>query len=1338
MYFSSILAGLSKKIIPGLCAVLFACTQVLCAQPRTYTIKDGLPNRKVWQTLEDHQGFLWVGTSNGLARFDGHAFTLLENVGEDSVNLVNPDITALAETPQGRLCIGTLRGLAILSADRSQLHYPIPENNPLARQHIISIAAFDEDHIAFSSRFNVHILSKKEGLKTIALTGKTEAPLTIRLQAIDKDRVLIIYTERKSEGKNFMIIDRSGNILDNNKVNHPYLDGVLGPNNQVYFIGVENSNTPENTIWVNAYSLTGEATGQWQFRPSFHINKRGDHPYIFYALGYFWINQMGSPIIRFDPSRGDFSLSAGEEISRKKPALAGNFFNIYGDSYHNLWLSTNGGLIGLSLKKNRFKALRPAQVPEDEVFGTRLLYPWDAQHLFVSSVGNSFLMNVENQEFTPYDPKKPNGSPANIRCMMPFEDRELLVGTEWSSLYWLKRGSTVLEPASLKSEPLIRSAMDMATDKNGRIWAVGINGLFWIDLDAGVKHRIEGLEFEDIQIVYGLSYDPERHVIWAVGDIGLIKYEIGSGRHKIYDLQLPDHAMATGRSLSLVRKKEVLWIGTWESGLVKFDMATEKATHFTTQNGLCHNLVYSILEDAGGRLWLGTANGLSAFDPETEKFVNFYEKDGIAHNEFNTGSVYQAPDGKLYMGGVNGLTVFDPEEVLAVKENPRLRLSRIIRHDGLSNREVTTTYAIAKLEKLVIYPEDRYFTVFFSPENPLLPSKRFEYKIKGLEDSWNFLDDRQEIRFAALPSGNYELMIRLAGKREGQSDVLALPIKVLAPWYQRWWAISVFTIAGLALLFLFYMLRMKQLQTANRLKLEQLRMEKKEELDQLKSDFFANISHEFRTPLTLILGPIEEGLASENKSTGEKSLLVMRRNANRLLSLINQLLDLSKLDSGKMKFRPVVKNLAAHLRLLCSNFESPAAKREVEMQLAIDKQELLACYDVDQMEKIINNLLSNALKFCDRGGCVEVMCRKAGDETVRISVTNTGQDISAHILPNLFKRFYQQEQDMGQGTGIGLALTKELVELHNGTITASSAKGLTTFIVELPLNLDEEVPVGPETKTFYPSVLPATSDTEAEAKLPKAPAAKEDAPLVLVVDDNADLREFLTGILQANYQVLQAENGREGWEQARERIPDLVVSDLMMPEMNGNRLCHKLKTDALTSHIPVILLTAKATQESKLEGLEKGADDYLMKPFSGSELLARAKNLIKLRRLLQEKYSGQKLVEMGARPPLNLEDEFLQKVIRVLEAHLHEESFTVHVFYDELFLSPRQVQRKLKALTGQTPTNFIRRYRLQKAYEKIRNKEGTISEIAISVGMADISHFSHSFKKEFGIAPSEL
>ncbi|HMQ48846.1 MAG TPA: ATP-binding protein [Saprospiraceae bacterium] len=528
------------------------------------------------------------------------------------------------------------------------------------------------------------------------------------------------------------------------------------------------------------------------------------------------------------------------------------------------------------------------------------------------------------------------------------------------------------------------------------------------------------------------------------------------------------------------------------------------------------------------------------------------------------------------------------------------------------------------------------------------------------------------------------------------------------------------------------------------------------ELDAVKSRFFANISHEFRTPLTLILGPLKK--AQEQVPVSEQEALfengtaeihlpvqhisMMRRNAERLGQLIDQLLDLSKLENGSMKLQLAEGDLVAFLRAMILSFESLAERRQIHFQTAFPASSELTFFDRDKLEKIIVNLLSNAFKYTPEKGKVSVKTVLEKGR-LKVSVEDSGPGISDEELDKVFERFYQVEGTETQGTGIGLSLVKELVELHRGQITVESAPGKgSIFKVNLPItkaafNENEIVVTDTSNRLLVPSVSPVLLDASYGANQP-AFQTNNSHPLLLIVEDNPDLRRFIGETMAHEYQILTAENGKLGFAAALEHTPDLIVSDVMMPEMDGFELCQYLKTDERTSHIPVILLTAKAGQQHKIEGLETGADDYLTKPFDETELLVRAKNLVEQRKKLRDQYDRGAVLMPGKISVTSADERFLKKVCEAIEANMDNEFFSVEDLASAVAFSRSQLHRKLKTLTGKSPTDLIREFRLTRAKELLEKGHGNVSEVAIEVGYSSLSYFTRSFKAEFGVLPSEV
>lgn len=536
--------------------------------------------------------------------------------------------------------------------------------------------------------------------------------------------------------------------------------------------------------------------------------------------------------------------------------------------------------------------------------------------------------------------------------------------------------------------------------------------------------------------------------------------------------------------------------------------------------------------------------------------------------------------------------------------------------------------------------------------------------------------------------------------------------------------------------------RNRQQQAELELQLKATEAKRLRELDELKSNFFANISHEFRTPLTLILTPLREMVKGAFKGNAQEYYHMMIRNGDRLLGLVNQLLELSQLESGRLQLEPRAADLTKFVRSVVFSFESWAMRKQIFFQTRFPRDEIIAQFDSDKLEKIVSNLLSNAFKFTPEKGrvTVDMTVVQQGNEQIelKISVENTGKGIPSEELPHIFDRFYSQPQESVamQSSGIGLALTKELVELQGGTIQAASEPHQrTVFTFTLPLLLAKAATTA--------LALPPPAAVFAEAEAPEMPQTTNSRhPIVLLVEDNPDLRVYLKEQLVNHYQILEAVHGKQGLDLAIAHIPDLVLTDVMMPEMNGMELCQMLKTDERTSHVPVVMLTARSDQQDKISGLSTGADAYLTKPFDAEELQIVVHNLIEQRRKLREKFAADFGASPATAPPLDFvspaEDAFLKKVTAAVKARLDDENFSIENLGKAVGMSRSQLHRKLKAITDQSPSVFVRTLRLQHAYHLLQQRAGNISEVAFQVGIPNLAYFSRSFSEQYGFPPSTL
>lgn len=651
---------------------------------------------------------------------------------------------------------------------------------------------------------------------------------------------------------------------------------------------------------------------------------------------------------------------------------------------------------------------------------------------------------------------------------------------------------------------------------------------------------------------------------------------------------------------------------------------------------------------------------------------------------------------------------------------------------------------------------------FALPSYDLSTKNQFQYFLEGFHEKWSAWSGESFVDFTNLPEGNYVFRVRgrdVYGNAGGE-DVLAF--KILPPWYRTWWAFAIYALllGGMAVVLVRFRerkLKMEKLVLENtvRERTEKILLQTEElkEMDRMKSRFFANISHEFRTPLTLILAPLEEEL-SKKPPAEQGKLLTVKRYANRLLELVNQLLNLSKLEAGKMELQIQKGELRQFLSVLSSSFDSLAQHKEIAFGKAIAVPEGPFWFDPDKLEKVIINLLSNAFKFTPAGGSVKIAAHitdKAGKPVLQVSVSDTGRGIAQEEQKRVFESFYQARQTVENqdgGTGLGLAFAKELVKLHKGTISLQSEVGKgSVFSIEVPVH-KEGYDAGQIIENgSLPYTLPTAHPTgkapegpilnEAKRKERRTAGGGATEETVLIVEDNAELRDYMASLLEGQYTVFKAPDGVEALACARKVLPSLIISDLMMPRMDGIELTAAVKSDERTSHIPVILLTAKSGQESRIDGLKTGADDYLTKPFSVEELTVRVANLIELRKKLAERYRERIRVHVTASEEMSLDDKFLMKAKEIVEANMEDVLFSVEKMAEEMSLSRTQLLRKLKALTGLAPNDFIRDLRLQKAAEMIRQKADTITQIGYAVGFNDQSYFSKSFKKEFGETPTE-
>jgi signal transduction histidine kinase/DNA-binding response OmpR family regulator/streptogramin lyase len=904
-------------------------------------------------------------------------------------------------------------------------------------------------------------------------------------------------------------------------------------------------------------------------------------------------------------------------------------------------------------------------------------------------------------------------------------------------------------------EEIARYPVPMTTSIFSRLY-LGSNGHLWILGNKSVlgsfdpsTGRCDTFSYGNItgfqELSLTMTEDPDKS-IWIGTPHGLVHVKPGENQPQ-YQLfktnPLDRNGMNCNSVMSLLadprEPHKYLWIGTKGGGLSQYDKTTGRFTHFSTQEGLPNNVVYGILADQSGALWLSTNRGLSRFSPDQKRFQNFFSVDGLQADEFNTVSYNKSPDGQFWFGGVGGVTAFYPEAITSTSLSPSVWITRLWINDQLASIENgVLEKQLQETTHLTLGHQQNHLRFEFAAIDFSAPRmNQFRYRLIGAGQDWMEPTTNNAATFAHLPPGKYTFEVESGGSRGvWNGEITRIEIHILPAWYQTIWAYSLFAALFLGSIWSMYRFQVNRAQLRNKLAYEQKEALRLAELDRIKTNFFNGVTHEFRTPLTLLIGPVQQLLQEAKDKATQFRLELVDRNARRLLEYVNQLLDLSKLEAGKMPLdlRPVV--LSDFTQSIVEGFEPKADQQNISLRRQLPENDKPVLLDLNLWEQVVTNLLANALKFTDPGGNVTLTLQEspnaARHETeILLGVQDTGIGIPAQALPHIFDRFFQAEHGRG-GTGVGLALSKELVERMGGTISVESMPGIgTTFKVTMRLKNVSALPV----------------QTSAEASFPDKERAVDalnstDHPLLLLVEDDTDLRQFLRSSLPPEYRIAEASNGAEGIQMAQEMVPDLVISDWVMPEKNGLELMEILKKDSSTSHIPLILLTAKSGTDSRVAGLEHGADAFLTKPFQINELLALVRNLLASRKHLRELFSqftqGHSVQESAIASLPAQENDFLQRLIGVIDANLDNVAIDADGFARAMYLSRSQLHRKINALTGLSLTEFVRNYRLDQAQEMLLRKEGTISEVAWRTGFPNAKYFSTCFKERFGVTPSAL
>ncbi|GAB5520654.1 MAG: hypothetical protein RhofKO_29050 [Rhodothermales bacterium] len=930
-------------------------------------------------------------------------------------------------------------------------------------------------------------------------------------------------------------------------------------------------------------------------------------------------------------------------------------------------------------------------------------------------------------------------------------------GTFWAA--WLThiekrdaQSGAILSRYPLSEEHLLYEPSFVHEDAQGRLWVGGASQLLTLDPRAETLVPVWDDILEPVAIA-----ETEDGYLWIGTKQGLLRYMPTTGERTFF---MHDPLISTSISNSTVQSiwlesDSALWVGT-SNGLNRFSVRTGAFRRFTTYNStLPNNFINGVLGDQHGHLWISTNGGLTRYDPEADAFVTFDNTRGLQGREFNRGAYAKSEDGLLLFGGEQGLNVFDPDQLRENEFPPKVYLMNITQAGETIYRG---PHALGPVEtKRFNYRQNDLSFEYLGLHYSASERNSYQYFLEGSDDAWQPITTTREARYTNLAPGDYTFYVRAANAYGiWSTDVPLLTLTIRPPWWGTWGFRLAAFLAIVGLVWGGYRRRIHGFKR-QRLQLEQevavrtaaLQAEQEktaaqahelERLNQQQRELFANISHETRTPLTLILSPVEDVLEHRQAELSPVALTtfkMVRRNGRRLLHLVNQILDLARLESGHAEFQPRHMDLKAFLASITESFEELARQKGIQLQFDTPIDEpVIGNFDPALLEHIFFNLIANGIKYTPEGGKVIVSQHMKGRGARRIAVVrvgDTGIGIPKEQVPHIFDRFKLAHTGQASSTGIGLALVKESVTLHGGTVSAMSGEGFgAMFTVRLPLGVSQEEAAQVPLYTYDPEAVNAEQTEVAPA--PSA-GSDDDQTTILVVEDNEEIRHYIAGLLGDTYRILQAEDGAEGLEMANTHLPDLIISDVMMPRMDGVAMCAAVKEDAALTFIPTILLTAKADVADRIAGLEACADDYIAKPFNVRELKLRVRNLIETRRAWKAQFGTAPLRD--AFPEAASVDETLrQQIEEIIHERFTEAGFSASELAEAVGLSSGHLRRRMQELFEASPVQVIRGYRLEQAALQLRKKTGTISEIGYAVGFNSVSYFTRAFREAYGVPPS--
>ncbi|HEY9258006.1 two-component regulator propeller domain-containing protein [Chitinophaga sp.] len=1328
------------------------------------TSEEGLAPGAVLCIAQDSNGFMWFGTQNGLNRFDSRRFKHYKSSASKYQDVPENYITRLLVDSRHGLWVGTRNGLNKYNAITDRLDsIPLTDKRTDAGVSISCLYEDRQGNIWVWSSAGLFRLDNRERnrFKAVAIPDSVAGMADNNsLRTIYQDHTgaywigsslgltQMTYENGKAVFRSFRHNSRDAASLSDN-----YVTVIVGDNANRLWVGTQQGG-------FNYYNPIKKSFIRYQSSSPNGLVNNNIRDIKTDSLGRLWIGTQGGISI-FNPDNGSF-LNYRSDPNNIQSLSHNSVYSIFLDQHATAWIGTYwGGVNSVALNNTPFHIYKTGSFPQGINNNVISAVTEDAAHnLWIGTEGGGLnFLNRTTQQVTIYRHIPTDSTSIGsdlVKVIYKDTDGNFWIGTHGGGLNVFNPGTNNFTRFFYKeNDPVQRSSeiLSMLESKEG---------IFWIGMQTGLLafkrtgRSLSHLPEKNLTKIVGTNsvkamLQAKNGDIWVGTSRDLFLMQKSDGL--LHRFSMKDHLPRNNINSIREDQQGQIWIGCAFGGLARYTPgnSTKKFEVYTKENGLPDDNITAMQADMHHNLWISTGNGLCKLDVQHMTFKNYNKSDGLAGNIFNINSCFITSSGEMMFGGYNGITFFHPEEI---KENlyaPRTFLTglKLFDHnmavdagDGILKKEISL------VNDICFTYQQNVFTLEFASLNYVQPDKNaYAYTLKGFDKKWNYATT-PAATYMNLPPGEYDFMAKGTNNDGIWGAPVSLHITVLPPIWKTGWAYAVYCLLMAAIVF--FVIRFFVLRSLIR---------RDKELTRLKLDFFTNISHEMRSRLSLIIGPAEK-LLLINKEDYEntRQLQVIRKNSESLLHLLTELMDFRKAESGNLSLHIAHQDIVAFMREIFFTFEDRALSMNIQYEFVSASPAITLFFDREQLEKVFYNLLYNAYKFTPSGGHISTTIEDKAD-TIIISIKDSGRGVAPENLPKLFTNYFQEDdQDSdNKGYGIGLALAKSIIELHGGTIAVDSTltdKGnMTVFTVTLKkgnrhfdraVKMDHPILIENNDKKAFP--LTIVSDL-----LPKpatdAPTTSEKKYTILLIEDNEEMLLFNREMLENHYNILSSNNGTDGWNVAIAAIPDIIVSDVMMPGMDGYTLCHQLKSDERTNHIPVILLTAMSTSAQQLSGLQKGADVYLTKPYSIHMLVLHIGNLLSLREKIHARLAKQLALPLNntlTAPVFTNEEEtavvqdpFLIRVIDIIEENMDAPGFSVDVISRKLAMSKPILYKKLHMLTGLTVNDFIKAIRMKKAVSYLEEAAFNISEVAYKVGYSDPKYFSREFKKHFGKAPRE-